>query len=387
MKHISLKFSALLVPFYAMWAIGPGFFVVVLEQKGIAANETAIFTCLVSVTAAVVQPLMGYLCDKTGRAKAIMSISCVISVLAYLWLCFIDTKFQLALCSVLIGCTIYSMYGFGESWLSKLNCTQLGVNFGAVRSLGSLSYAVTAAVYGQLFDAFGTMALPVSMAAICVILVPVAMICPNPQISEKQQKDGQFAVAFKNLMQNKHFVLVVLCYTVAVLPSGASNIYYSLHIRQLGGSAGDVGIALLVLAGTEALVMSFYKKLENKFGAEKLLIFAFFMYGVKALCIGFSNTVPTAIMAAATQGLCFSLSLPGVQSYVDRICPREYSATAQMISNTGGQIVSQVAGLVIAGVLTTFIPVGATLAITSVFAFISGMVFVLGLKKLGKADV
>ena len=386
MKHISLKFSALLIPFYAMWAIGPGFFVVVLEQKGIAANEIAIYTCIVSLVAALVQPLMGYLCDKTGKAKTIMSVSCIMSVLVYLWLCFISSPLQLAVCSVLIGTTIYSMYGFGESWLSKLNCTELGVNFGAVRSLGSLSYAVTAAVYGQLFDAFGTMALPVAMGAICLILVPVAMICPNPQVSEKQQDNGQFSVAFKNLMANRRFVLVVICYTLAVLPSGASNIYYSLHIRQLGGSAGDVGLALLVLAGTEALVMSFYKKLENKFGAEKLLAFAFFMYGVKALCIGFSNTVPTAIMAAATQGLCFSLSLPGVQSYVDNICPREYSATAQMVSNTGGQIVSQVMGLVVAGILTSFISVGATLSITSVFAFISGTVFVFGIRKLNRTN-
>ena len=386
MKHISLKFSALLVPFYAMWAIGPGFLVVALEQKGIAANETAIFTCIVSLTAALVQPLMGYLCDKTGKAKTIMSVSCIASVFAYLWLCFISSKIQLALCCVLIGTTIYSMYGFGESWLSKLNCTELGVNFGAVRSLGSLSYAITAAVYGQLFDIFGSISLPITMAAVCVILVPVAMICPNPQIGEKQQNDGQFAVTFKKLMQNNRFVLVVVCYTLAVLPSGASNIYYALHIRQLGGDAGDVGLALLVLAGTEALAMSFYKKLESKFGTEKLLFFAFFMYGIKALCIGFSTTVPTAIMAAATQGLCFSFSLPGVQSYVDKICPREYSATAQMVSNTGGQIVSQVLGLVVAGVLTTFISVGATLAITSVFAFVASAIFLAGIRKLNKKE-
>ena len=386
MKHISLKFSSLLIPFYAMWAIGPGFFVVVLEQKGIAANETAIFTCIVSLTAAIVQPFMGYLCDKTGKAKTIMSLSCIMSVFAYLWLYFIDSKIQLALCSVLIGTTIYSMYGFGESWLSKLNCTKLGVNFGAVRARGSLSYAITAAIYGRLYDAFGTISLPVTMAIICVVLVPVAMICPNPQISEKQQKDDKLSVTFKKLMQNKRFVLLVVCYTLAVLPSGASNIYYALHIRQLGGSAGDVGLAMLILAGSEALIMTSYKKLEAKFGIEKLLIFSFFMYGVKALCIGFSDTVPTAIMAAATQGLCFAISLPGVQSYVDKICPREFSATAQMVSNTGGQIVSQVAGLVVAGILTTFISVGSTLVITSVFAFASGIAFVAGIKKLNKSN-
>ena len=169
MKNISLKFSALLIPYYAMWAIGPGFFVVVLEQKGIAANETAIFTCLISLTAAVVQPLMGFLCDKTGKAKTILSVCCAVSVLAYVWLYFIDSTFQLVLCSVLIGSTINAMYGFSESWLSKLDCTKLGVNFGAVRSVGSLAYAVTAAVYGQIFDIFGSISLPIAMAASCVV--------------------------------------------------------------------------------------------------------------------------------------------------------------------------------------------------------------------------
>ncbi|MBE6895129.1 MAG: MFS transporter [Ruminococcaceae bacterium] len=385
MRHISLKFSALLIPYYAMWAIGPGFFVVVLEQKGIAANETAIFTCLISLTAAVVQPLMGFLCDKTGKAKTILSVCCALSVLAYVWLYFLNGTFQLVLCSVLIGSTINAMYGFSEGWLSKLDCTKLGVNFGAVRSVGSLAYAVTAAVYGQLFDIFGSISLPVAMAISCVVLVPLAMICPNPQISEKQKKEGQFAVAFKKLMQNRRFVLMVICYALAVLPTGAATTYYALHIRHLGGDAGDVGLALLILAGSEFVTMPFYKKLENKFGTEKLLAFAFFMYGVKNVCIGLSTNVTAAILASATQGLCFSFSLPGVQSYVDQITPREYSATAQMVSNTGGQIISQIVGLAIAGVMTTFIPVGTTMAILSIFAFAGCAIFVIGLKKLNKA--
>ena len=367
------------------WAIGPGFFVVVLEQKGIAANETAIFTCLISLTAAVVQPLMGFLCDKTGRAKIILSVCCAVSVMAYVWLYFISGTFQLVLCSVLIGSTINAMYGFSEGWLSKLDCTKLGVNFGAVRSVGSLAYAVTAAVYGRLFDIFGGISLPIAMAVSCVVLVPLAMLCPDPQINETQKKDGQFAVAFRSLMANRRFVLMVVCYALAVLPTGAATTYYALHIRQLGGTAGDVGLALLILAGSEFVTMPFYKKLEKKFGAEKLLIFAFFIYGVKNVCIGLSTNVTAAILASATQGLCFSFSLPGVQSYVDKITPREYSATAQMVSNTGGQIISQIVGLAVAGVMTTFISVGATLTILSVSAFAGCVIFAVGLKKLNKA--
>ena len=381
MKHISLKFSALIIPYYAMWAIGPGFFVVVLEQKGIAANETAIFTCLISLTAAVVQPLMGFLCDKTGKAKTILSVCCALSVMAYVWLYFIEGKFVLILCSILIGSTINAMYGFSEGWLSKLDCTKLGVNFGAVRSVGSLSYAVTAAIYGQLFDIFGEVSLPIAMAASCIVLVPIAMVCPNPQISEKQKQDGQFAVVFKELLKNKRFVLMVICYALAVLPTGAATTYYALHIRALGGDAGDVGIALLILAGSEFVTMPFYKKLEKKFGTENLLIFSFLMYGVKNVAIGLSTNVTVAILASATQGLCFSFSLPGVQSYVDQITPREYSATAQMVSNTGGQIISQIVGLAVAGVMTTFIPVGATLAILSVTAFAGCAIFAVGIKK------
>lgn len=385
MKHISLKFSALLIPYYAMWAIGPGFFVVVLEQKGIAANETAIFTCFISITAAIVQPLMGFLCDKTGKAKTILSVCCSISVLAYVWLYFIDSTFQLILCSILIGCTINPMYGFSEGWLSKLDCKKLGVNFGAVRAVGSFAYAVTAAIYGRLFDIFGGISLPIAMAVSCVVLIPIAMICPNPQINEAQKNDSQFTVAFKSLMANKRFVLMVICYALAVLPTGAATTYYALHIRQLGGTAGDVGLAMLILAGSECLTMPLYKKLENKFGAEKLLIFAFFMYGVKNVCIGLSTNVTAAIFASATQGLCFAFSLPGVQSYVDQITPREYSATAQMVSNTGGQIISQIVGLAVAGVMTTFISVGATLTILSVSAFAGCVIFAVGLKKLNKA--
>lgn len=115
-----------------------------------------------------------------------------------------------------------------------------------------------------------------------------------------------------------------------------------------------------------------------------MLIFAFFMFGIKNVCIGFSTTVAMALLAAVTQGFNFAFALPGVQSYVDKITPREYSATAQLVSNTVGQIVSQILGLAICGVLTTFIPVGTALAVLSIPAFVSSAVFFIGSKKLGK---
>ncbi|MBR2503869.1 MAG: MFS transporter [Oscillospiraceae bacterium] len=384
MKHISLKFSALLIPYYAMWAIGPGFFVVILEQKGIAANECAIFTCLISLTAAFVQPLMGFLCDKTGKARTILSVCSILTVAAYTWLYFLDGKIPLVLCSILIGATINAMYGFSEGWLSKLDCDKLGVNFGAVRSIGSLSYAVTAGVYGQLFDIFGAVSLPIAMAVSTLVLIPVAMLCPNPQISEKQKDSGNFVVIFRELLKNRRFVLLIICYALAVLPTGAATSYYAIHIRQLGGTAGDVGMALFILAGVEFLTMPFYKKLERKFGAEKLLVVAFFMYGVKNLAIGLSGNVTFALLASVTQAGCFSLSLPGVQSYVDQITPREYAATAQLVSNTCGQIISQIIGLALCGVLTTYISAGAALAWLSITAFAGCIIFALGIRKISR---
>ena len=384
MKHIGLKFSALMFPYFTMWAIGPGFFVVVLEQKGIAANETAIYTCLIAVVAAVVQPLMGFLCDKTGKAKTILSVCMMLSVAAYTWLYFLEGKFQLVLCSILIGATINAMYGFSEGWLSKLDCRKLGVNFGAVRSMGSIAYAVAAGVYGQIFDAFGSISLPIAMAASTAILVPVAMMCPNPQISQTQRQEGQFSKAFGELLKNKRFTLMVLCYFLAFIPTGAANSYLAIHIRQLGGTAGDVGLALFILAGVEFIIMPFYKKLEDIFGTEKLLIFAFFMYGVKNLAIGLSGNVTMAVIASATNGLCFPLSITGAQSYVDQVAPREYAATAQLVSNTCGMIISQIVGLALCGIITTFTTAGVALAVLSVFAFISTAIFVTGLKKLGR---
>ena len=387
MKHISLKFSALMFPYFAMWAMGPGFFVVILEGKGIAANETAVYTCLIAIVAAVLQPIMGFLCDKTGKAKTILSVSMILSVVAYTWLYFLNDRFQLVLCSILIGATINTMYGFSEGWLSKLDCRKLGVNFGAVRSMGSIAYALAAGIYGQIFDKFGSVSLPVAMAASAAILVPVAMICPNPQVTEVQKQSGQFAKAFGELLKNKRFVLMVVCYFLAFIPTGASNSYLAIHIRQLGGTAGDVGLALFILAGVEFIIMPFYKRLENRFGTEKLLIFAFCMYGVKNLAVGFSGNVTMAIIASATNGLCFPFSITGAQSYVDQVTPRKYAATAQLVSNTCGMIISQIVGLALCGVLTTYISAGAALAWLSIFAFAGCAIFAVGVSKLNKTSV
>ena len=106
------------------------------------------------------------------------------------------------------------------------------------------------------------------------------------------------------------------------------------------------------------------------------------MYAVKNLAIGLSGNVTLAIFASAINGLCFPFTLAGAQSYVDRITPRKYAATAQLISNTCGMIISQIVGLALCGVLTTFITAGAALALLSIFAFASCIIFTVGIKKL-----
>lgn len=387
MKNIGLKFSLLFIPYYALFATGPAFFVVILEGYNIAPNQIAVYTSLIALTSAIVQPLTGFLCDKTGKAKQILLFCCSVSVLAFLWLCFISSPSQILICSIIIGATINAMYGFIEGWLSKLDCVKLGVNFGAVRSCGSLSYAVTAAVYGGIFDIFGKISLPVVMGICVLIMIPISMMCPNPEIVKQDEKTSvDFKSVLKELFKNKVFVLTFLCYTVATFPTGAAITYYTVHLRQIGASGSDVGIALLILAGSEAVSMAFFKKLENKFGTVKLLIFAFMMYGVKNLLIGLAGSVPLAIAAAVTQAGCFAIAIPGIQSFVDKIIQREYAATAQLVCNTGGNLISQIIGVLIGGLITTFTTAGNALIITSVFGFISSFVFAVMIKKVYKEN-
>ena len=382
-QNIGKKFTAMLIAYYAMFAIGPAFYVVILEQKGVPQGSIGLYTALIALLAGVMQPVYGFLCDKTCKAKQILIATNFIAVGAYAVLVVVNGTVALVLCSLVIGACLNAMYGFSESWLSKLGCEQNGVNFGAVRSFGSLSYAITAALYGFVYDQFGMLSVPVCMAVCVAAMAATALLCPNPQPVQVLQDEPKvrFADALQSLLKNRPYVLMVLCYALAAIPTGAMLSYFPVHLKNLGGTASSVGVALFVLAGSEFFSMQWYKKLEAKFSCTKLLAFAFLMYAVKNALIALAPSVGLAIAASATQGLCYGLVVPATQSFVTTHVSRKYTATAQLVCNTGGMMLSQLPGALLGGLLVGYMSAGNMLLCMSSFAVLSFFVFVAGMKR------
>lgn len=373
------KFTAMLIFYYAMFAIGPAFYVVVLEQKGVAAQQIGIFTSMMALLAALAQPVYGYLCDKTNRPRTILVAAGALAVAAYAGLALARGTAALVLCSAAAALGMNATYGFAEGWLSKLGCEKLGVNFGAVRSFGSLSYALTAALYGFVYDALGPLSMPLCIGACFAGVAAVARRCPNPEpAATAQVSRGSFRAAVRTLAGEKGYVLVVVCYTLAAIPTGALLTYYPTRLAELGGTAASVGLAMFMLAGSEFFAMQLYHKLEARFGARALLCFSFLMFGVKNLCIGLAPTVSLAVLAGLTQALCFAIVVPATQSYVEKAVPQQFAATAQLVCNTGGQMLSQLPGALLGGALVNVMPAGKMLAWMSVFAFASCALFLAG---------
>lgn len=393
MQKIGVKFTGILAFFYAMFAIGPAFYVVVLEQKGLPTSYIGIYTATIALAATLTQPIYGYFCDKTCKARQILIVTVAMAVAGYGCLIVLENPIALFICSVFIGATLNAMYGFSEGWLSKLGCDRMGVNFGAVRSFGSLSYALSAALYGFVFDAFGLLSMPLCMLVCFVGMTVIALRCPNPrpaplgEDSAPQMEQTEaigFSEAFRALLQNKRYLVVVICFTLAAIPTGAMLSYYPSHLSDLGGTASSVGLAMFFMAGSEFLMMQNYRRLERRFGATKLIGFALLMYAVKNIAIALAPSVTLAVFAAVTQAFCYGLMVPATQSFVAKEVPHRYASTGQLVCNSGGMMLSQLPGALLGGFLVRQMSAGQMLLQMSAFALVAFVIYVVAMQKYKK---
>ena len=110
--------------------------------------------------------------------------------------------------------------------------------------------------------------------------------------------------------------------------SVAHNTYFGFLFRDGGGDVGGIGLAFMLMCGSEAVFMILIPGLTKKFPAEKLILFAMIL---SACRFGFYAFGPSANILLGTfflQGIANGILLVEMIKYVNYLVKPEYSSAA-----------------------------------------------------------
>jgi len=94
-------------------------------------------------------------------------------------------------------------------------------------------------------------------------------------------------------------------------------------IRYAGGTASDMGTALLIGALAEVPVMLLFTRLEKGAGCHRLLQLAAILYVLKPLLILLHPSIPMVYVSQGMQMVTYAFVVPGMAYYANRLLAEE----------------------------------------------------------------
>lgn len=313
-----------------------------LSSIGFSGAQVGIITSLGTGAAIVAGLFWGKIYANTRRKKWLLALMCISAAALGL----VSRSIEIFAAYALIYSCMYffqgPLHGLADAFvLSKSK------KFSAIRAAGAFGYAVAVFSAGQyaqhhgLKDIFYLYALTFMVAAVLFLREK------EPPVLKETEEKIRIAVLFKN----KRFVKLLICAFFFMGTNVANSTYFGYLYREQGGDIAGVGLAFLLMAGSEAPFMALTPMLSKRFGSERIILFAM---AAAVARFGFYAAGPDYRMLLATfflQGITNGIMLVELVKYFGRIVEPKLSSMAISVYYSVGNSLSVILCSLISGII------------------------------------
>lgn len=328
-RNKMFKFSVVMFLVYASHAIMFTQMIPYLTQLGYTGTQRGYILSYFAVVSIAGQILVGYLSDRFGAIKRFFIYTTFILFMTGLMAFSFDGAnywFHFFVVGTMAGFTRIASNLY-DTWV--LETDGLYHEFGRIRSLGSLGWALTSLVGGYLATSMGFHSIGIlsGVLSLCVIFLSFRL--------EEAKTESPDPIKFKDmaaLFQNKNYVLLLVVYFVAYFVYNADGITVIDLIFDLGGNASNVGTKWFVQAISEIPMMIIMGRLLIKYRGKKLMIFASVITAMRFFLYAMAPSVTSILIMTALQMLSYPFLLISQKDLVYREVPEHLRSTGQMVA-------------------------------------------------------
>lgn len=385
------KYASINFMFYITMALG-SYVTVFLQSIGFDAQQVGIITALNSGTGVISSPFWGMLSDKIRSVKKIILITLVIGTILFALIPASSgiSLGGLSLAFVFIPATMFFKMppmSLLENWMLK-NSSAEGLNYGAIRAFGALSYAIASLVLGYLIPMTGTAFV---FYANAVLTFPALLLFlftkssaddvgDKKHLTFKEMKIGQ---VFKD-----YYLMTYIIFSIFErIPFQCAMTFLPFLVADVGGDTAKMGIILGLRAFIEIPVMLLLKPLRKRIPLYYLIMAASGFFLIESILLSFINSFEAIVAISVLHGIGNGLMLTTGVSYVFQLAPDHLKATCQTILASMNSIAGILGGI-LGGVLIKAVGVKLFYLIIGLMMLVALVLFILsfpfGEKVLGK---
>lgn len=347
---------------------------VYLLAQGISNAQIGVIIAVASALATVLQPIVAGVAD---RSKAPLRLWLVgggiaIAALAAALLLPTDTRLLVAVnYGLLIGSIQLLQPLVNSVGMAAINL-DIRLNFGLARAAASLTFALVSLGAGRVVEASSEAAIPLLLLAVQLVFVLAAATFVFRR-GAQQKADGGAATAPEagppplDRRAWARFWVLLLGFTFAMASHNLLNGFMFQIVEFHGGTAADMGLAIMIAALTELPTMAAWNLLERRWTPGVLMIVAGVMFAVKNVATWLAPNLPVLYLAQGLQFAAFGLAVPASVYYINRHFPAAQRVTGQAymtMTATAGSVIGSVAGGIVldAAGVPTMLLLGAVIA-------------------------
>ena len=344
----TLHMTALCGLYWFTWAIGC-YQTIYLQNIGFTASQLGVLNALCSGIGIAAMSFWGIFSDSRNSVRLTETILLFGCMIFFSLMPFVKDVFGNALWPYFILCPICVLFRnpvstFHENLVVR-NCTEMRLNYGRIRSIGSILFAVCATflvthfTIRSTFWIYGLSLIPV---------IALTMTSRDPKgIGVSKQKAKAQKVPVGELFKSRTYVLFLIfafLYYIGVNFEGAFIPYY---MQEAGIDTSKYSLLLAFRAVFEVPFLLLMVKLRRRFKLRSLIVFAPILMGVE--CLGFGLFVKnwwSMLLFASFFGLGNGMFIGTSVNYVYEISPDNAKATAQALFASMSQVAAIVGNLV-----------------------------------------
>lgn len=320
------------------------------SHVGLSSSQIGIVIAIQQVNTLLILPVWGLIADRFGR-KRILGLTMFL-VIFMLW----GFIFQQTFLGVMIFTYIFTLiYNPVAPLMDSVSLDfveqEKKYSYGELRLWASIGWAVSSAVTGNFIHAGNSYM--IFIVASCILSVNFAVLhfLYKPLKVTRTLKTFRLAHIRNVIMADRRlFTLFVIMLFYGVF-SAPIHFFINIYYLEIGAGFHHVGYAFLFQAGAEVPFFLFGKRIIDRFGPRRLIVFTMIVTASRLIIYGFVSSPWIAIALGTTHGISLALFFLSFIAFVHQHIPVEFRATGQSLIYAfyfGG-------GLAIGNILTGFL--------------------------------
>lgn len=294
-------------------------------------------------------PIWGFLADRRGR-RPMLLYALGLTVLALLFFVLPNTYGGILLTLFFVTMVHMPISSLIDSLVLDHVAQQPGLSYGELRLWASMGWAVGAFFMGRVVS-LEQLWFIFPIASFFLLLCFLVVFFGVKSEHKPQGQVVRLNAIWQLLRQDSRLRWFLAYLMVLGVVTAPTALYINVYYADIGTSYSQLGLAFLVMAGSELPFFFYGSRIVARWGARKALLASLGAQATRLFLFSLIQRPEWAIALGVAHGLALALTLVANVHYLQSLVPGEYRASGQALYYASYAGVGAVVGNLLLGYL------------------------------------